>query len=364
MIKNKKYDKQIASELNDCFESILAGKDTIESCLARYPQHAAELKPLLETMKAARAASSLTPDASFRARARYEFRRALDDSLSPQEPAIRSWRWRWATIASTAGVLLLTSTGGVVAASSGSMPGQALYQVKRSIETVQITLAPSQAAKARLYAALADRRISEIVYTANNLKDAGLIEDLTQQFTQDLSNVSANATPNRALTFGNDSKQAGTASVNASSPEQAATTSVTATSNATVAPGLTPYYAPSTTAAPTASVAPATTAVWSNVTPPGTQAAPASTPTIVVSYPPPVTVTQVNPVTPVITLPQQTISLSGITDPALLKLLQQYSIKNLAELMAILDKLSPDVKAAVLAAIEAASSGYGQLLGS
>ena len=111
-------------------------------------------------------------------------------------------------------------------------------------------------------------------------------------------------------------------------------------------------------------MAPATTAVWSNVTPPGTQAAPASTPTIVVSYPPPVTVTQVNPVTPVITLPQQTISLSGITDPALLKLLQQYSIKNLAELMAILDKLSPDVKAAVLAAIEAASSGYGQLLGS
>jgi hypothetical protein len=362
MNKNKKYDKQIADELNACFESILAGGDSVESCLASYPQHAAELGPLLETMKAARAASSLSPDPSFRARARYEFRSALYERTSPKKSLALTWRWRWATIVSIAGMFALTSAGGVVAASSGSMPGQTLYQVKRTIENVQITITPTQSARARLYATLADRRIGEIVYAASNLKDPqGVIADLTQQFTQDLSNVSSIVTPARALTFG-------ASPVNGSSPEKGAqtTTTVTAGNDAANPPGFSPAAStpPMTTTAVTAP---------SISGPPAVTIQTAPTPTIVVSVPPVVTVTQNAPVptptftvnVPNITIAQPgAVNLSGITDPLLLKLLQQYSVKNLAELMSILDKVSPEVKAAVIAAIEAASSGYGQLLGS
>jgi hypothetical protein len=332
MVNDKQNDKQIADTLNECFESMFFGNDSVESCLAHFPEHTPELEPLLEIMKAARAASNLSPDPSFRARARYELRSALYDSMPAKKRPALSWRWRWATLASTAGVLLLTSTGGAVAASSNSMPGQPLYQVKRIIEEVQLTLTPSQAAKARLYATLADRRVGELVQVAQmeNLtaeRRVQITEDLTQQFTNDLSMVSAIVAPSRALTFGGGSKQSGTPSVNDSSPEQSATV------NSTVpAPYITSPLAPSVL---TITPAPAEVTV--------TQAAPMPTPTFVLSQP--------------------TITLSGITDPALLKLLQQYSVKNIAQLMAILDNVPPSVKTALLAAIQAATFGYGQILG-
>jgi len=317
---------------------MLIKNESVDSCLARHPRHAAELKPLLEIMRTAHTASSITPDPSFRSRARYEFHSALYDNMSRNKLPVLTWRWRWATIASTAGVLLLTSTGGVVAASSNSMPGQPLYQVKRTIEDVQLTLTPSQAAKARLYATLADRRVGEIIYAAQ-LGDVKLTEDLTQQFTTNLSMVSAIIAPTRSLTFGDGSKQAGAPS-SEGLPEQSTTITNTKSAGAT-----------NDTNVPSSP-------------PPAINIAPAPTPTIVVPTPPTVTVTQAAPVpAPAITQPQLTTSLSGITDPALLKLLQQYSVKNIAELMSILDKVPPSVRAALLAAIQAATSGYGQILG-
>ena len=342
MTRNKKNDKQIADELNACFESILAGNDSVESCLTRYPRYSTELKPLLEIMQAARA-SSLSPDPSFRARARYEFRSALYDNIFLKYQPTFAWRWRWATIASTAGVFLLTSTGGVVAASSNSMPGQTLYQVKRTIENVQLTMTPSQAAKARLYATLADQRISELVYAAQ-MGDVKLTEDLTQQFTNNLNMVSVIASPSRALNPGSSSKQSGAPSVASSTPEQSTTTTNSANS----------ANSAGTTNGTAVAMPPSTTGILP----------PAPTPTIIFASPPQVTVTQAAPVpTPTFMLPQPTITLSAITDPALLKLLQQYSVKNIAELMSILDKVSPSVKTALLAAIQAATSGYGQILG-
>ncbi|RJO61182.1 MAG: hypothetical protein C4542_07030 [Dehalococcoidia bacterium] len=331
MTDNKKIDKQIAEALNECFESMLIKNEPIDSCLARYPQHAAELRPLLVTMKRALEASALSPDSTFRARARYEFRNALYDNVSRKTRPFLAWRW--ATVVSTVGVFLLTSTGGVVAASSSSMPGQPLYQVKRTIEDVQLTLTPSQAAKARLYATLADRRVGEIMYAAQK-GDVNLTEDLTRQFATNLSMVSAIIAPSRSLTFGGGSKQAVAPSPDGS-PEQS--TTVTSAIGATNVP---------------------------SAPPPAINVVPAPTPTIVAPTPPTVTVTQVAPVpTATFAVPQPTITLSGITDPALLKLLQQYSVKNIAELMSILDKVPPSVKTALLAAIQAVTSGYGQILG-
>jgi len=316
---------------------MLIKNESVDACLARYPHHAAELKPLLETTKAAKAASSISADATFRARARYEFRSTLYDNMSRRERRALAWRWRWATIASTAGVFLLTSTGGVVAASSGSMPGQTLYQVKRTIENVQLAMTPSQAAKARMYATLADRRVSEIVYAAQPQRgDVKLIEDLTRQFSNSLSMVSVIAAPARAPTFGDGSKQAGAPSVDTSAAEQVITTSnsVGATNDATS----------------------------SSFSAPPTALAPALTPSIIANAPPQVTSAAPVP-NPTIILPQPQLSLSGITDPTLLKLLQQSSAKNIAELMSVLDNVSPSVKAALLTAIQAATTGYGQILG-
>jgi hypothetical protein len=215
------------------------------------------------------------------------------------------------------------------------MPGQTLYQVKRTIENIQLTMTPSQAAKARMYATLADRRVGEIVYAAQH-GDVKTTEDLTQQFMSDLSMVSVIAAPARAPTFGDGSKQAGAPSVDTSAAEQSTTTSnsVGATNDATS----------SSSSASTPALASALTpSVIANAPPQITQAASVPSPTVI--------------------LPQPQISPSGITDPTLLKLLQQSSAKNIAELMSILDNVSPSVKAALLTAIQAATTGYGQILG-
>jgi hypothetical protein len=41
--------RNLSEPLDDCLTSLVTGQETIEECLSRYPEHAAELRPLLET---------------------------------------------------------------------------------------------------------------------------------------------------------------------------------------------------------------------------------------------------------------------------------------------------------------------------
>ncbi len=324
MINNKKHDKQMADALNDCLERMLVEDLPIDVCLTRYQQHSAELKPLLETIIATHKVSKILPDPSFRARARYEFHSALHDNIAPKHPLI-AWRWGWANIASTIGVLLLTSTGGVVAASSNSMPGQPLYQVKRTFESVQLTLAPSQSAKARLYATFADHRVGEIVYAAKS-GNVMLTEDLTRQFSEDLNMLSAIAAPTRTLTFGSGAKQGESAATSGLLPEQSNVTvdAIQQANDNKGAIAAAPSLSTTPPQSPEASITPVPTTVSGSI----------SSPT----------------------------SLTSIQDPVLLKIVQQYSAKNTAELSSILDKVPASAKAALLESIQVVTSGYGNIL--
>jgi hypothetical protein len=229
-----------------------------------------------------------------------------------------SWRWRWATVISSIGVFLLTFAGGTTAASLNSMPGQPLYQLKRNIENVQLSMATSKAAEARYYATLADRRVSEIVYAAQ-LGDAKLTEELTAEFAKNLSMVSAVAVPSRMLAFGSYTTKDGIYTSDDGITAQAPCTTSTVTG--------------------------------------------ASTETAITEAHPQINVTQAPESIPVPAAPQPTTALSGIDDPVLLKLLQQYSAKNMAELLALLDEVDPSVRGSLIAAIETAACGYSQILG-
>ncbi|MEE8443665.1 MAG: DUF5667 domain-containing protein, partial [Dehalococcoidia bacterium] len=72
----------------------------------------------------------------------------------------RPYRWALATSA----VLLLVVLGGtgVVAASSGSLPDQPLYPVKRVVERMRLVLTLDKEDKANMYAAFANRRVEEM----------------------------------------------------------------------------------------------------------------------------------------------------------------------------------------------------------
>lgn len=165
-------EKEFENILDECLERMLVNGETVEQCLQSFPQHAEELKPLLETAVAAGQASAIQPRPEFRDRARYQLLSALRDMEQKRSRSFFSWGWqpRWATAAVTIVLVLLLSSGGTVAAASGSMPDETLYPVKLATEQARLTFTFSELGKAELYAELADQRVDEIVYLAEENK--------------------------------------------------------------------------------------------------------------------------------------------------------------------------------------------------
>lgn len=344
MSNNKKNVKRMDDALNECFESIAMKGESLDSCIVKHPEFASELKPLLKTMQAARSAGAISPEPVFRTSARYEFRKVLYEQKS-----LKYWpslSLRWATATAGLGVFIITSAGGAVAASSSSMPGQMLYQVKRNIEDVQLTITPTQAGKARVYATLADHRINELVYSAES-GNVQLTENLTQQFTVDLGMVYEITAAGRGTKNSGDSTMAAPSAVAGSTSIQDATP---ASTNLPGNKGTIP-----SNASPSLANTVTLTATASGPDGPATPSAVETQTTVLTQV--------VTPTQPSDTLAGQNMDLSGITDPVLLKLLKQYSVKNVAQLMAVLDTVPPSTKAAILAALQAATLAYGQILG-
>ncbi|MFC1910519.1 DUF5667 domain-containing protein [Chloroflexota bacterium] len=159
--------------LNECMERLLQG-ETVEQCLEAYPQHAEELKPLLNTVAAVKTAAEIKPRPEFRAQARAQFNMALRDTEDKQSHGSAfGWRPQWA-IGIMAGLAILLLGGGTVAMAGYSMPDSPLYALKRTTEDIQLALTFSDLGKAELYASLTDKRVTEIIYLADN----GDVKDL------------------------------------------------------------------------------------------------------------------------------------------------------------------------------------------
>ncbi len=161
-----KKTKGFNNILDDCLERLLFKGETIEQCLQSYPEHAVELKPLLQTAMATKKALAIQPPPEFKAKARYQFYSALREVKPKRGLSLLSWQPRWVAVTSVVLGLLLAG-GGTVTAASYSMPDSLLYPVKLATEQVQVTLTVSDTSKAKLYAKLADRRVAEIVYVVD-----------------------------------------------------------------------------------------------------------------------------------------------------------------------------------------------------
>jgi len=156
--------KEFDDILDECLERLLVKSETIEQCLASHPEQAAELKSLLETAVVARKSVTIEPRPEFRARARYQLLSALAEPKPRRwQSFFLGWKPQWTTAVAIVLVLLLAG-GGTVAAARSSMPGSTLYPVKLATEQVQLALTFPSLGKTELYARLADRRVTEIVY--------------------------------------------------------------------------------------------------------------------------------------------------------------------------------------------------------
>ncbi len=177
--------KEFDNILDECLERLLVNGETIEQCLQRYPEPAADLEPLLLTALATRQAIAIQPRAEFKASARYQLRSALQEAASRRRHLSFSWLPRWATaVAIVLGTLMMG--GGTVAAASYSMPDDLLYPVKLATEQAQLTLTPSDIGKAELCAKFAARRVAEIIHIANK-GDARQVEAITRRLDKRLA---------------------------------------------------------------------------------------------------------------------------------------------------------------------------------
>ncbi len=67
-VQNQKVTVQEA--LDRCLEELAAGGSTIEQCVARFPEYAAELRPLLKTAERLEMVGEVRPSRAFKSRLR------------------------------------------------------------------------------------------------------------------------------------------------------------------------------------------------------------------------------------------------------------------------------------------------------
>lgn len=154
-----------AEILDRCVADIQQGRATLASCQAQYPQQAEQLAALLSiaAQLPALPSTSLSIEQRQAIQAQLLKRAAerQDERLrrrSPQ-PAQPMWR-RWLPAAVAVMVIVSLAGWGVTSASAVSLPGDALYPIKRLSEQVAIALAPVEG-QPDLHATLAQRRLDE-----------------------------------------------------------------------------------------------------------------------------------------------------------------------------------------------------------
>jgi hypothetical protein len=157
--------KGIEDILNICLDRITEKGESIEQCLEDYPEHAAELEPLLKAaLSVSRASSAIKASPEFEKLAKYRFFSALQAKNGKKsESKMPLWRWQRRLAVAFAVILALFLVGaGTVTASASSLPGDMLYPVKTATEKIQGLFTFGNEAKAGFHIKLAQRRLNEI----------------------------------------------------------------------------------------------------------------------------------------------------------------------------------------------------------
>jgi hypothetical protein len=152
-------DAQLEAQLIECLDALAQGEST-ERVLARYPQEAAQLRPLLEAA-AGLSTLRMEPSEASKMQSRQKFMAQVDllRRTTPRKSLGFLPRFAAGFIAAAlvAGVL---STG-AVAASGSALPGDPLYGLKRTVEEVRLNTAGSPTQRQELQREFEQRRVDE-----------------------------------------------------------------------------------------------------------------------------------------------------------------------------------------------------------
>ena len=173
------------SIVDGCLEDLAAGRETLDSCLQRYPAHAAELAPLLEMAERLRkmpAAPCMPVDKRRVLEARY-LKRAFQLYSKATERTTFSqrgmWRSRWIPVIAAFLVCLMLITS--LTTASASVPGDVLYPVKRVSEQIRVAFT-SDSQQAALHLTLAQERLAELrVLAARHEVPSNLLTEISAE---------------------------------------------------------------------------------------------------------------------------------------------------------------------------------------
>ncbi|MBM3943874.1 MAG: hypothetical protein FJ317_00080 [SAR202 cluster bacterium] len=171
--------QELQQILDECIERLASG-ESIESCVAAYPEHREQLLPLLEAAwRGFTAAEAIPVDTTAKARGLYRLNEAaVSRGVGDRKPkGLPFWKTRTARPVAIGLVALVALMGlGSIAAvqSSGTVPGDALYWVKTTRESVQLWMPKSDASRAHMHASLAGERGREmqVLMSKGRLVDA------------------------------------------------------------------------------------------------------------------------------------------------------------------------------------------------
>lgn len=154
---------ELIEAFDDCLNALAAGV-RLDDCLARYSALRDELRSLLKVAGVAQAmsASATVPQpAEMSSRAKFL---AGGAQLRPASPPRRAGWWPVprAAVALAVLALVVAGTGGVVAASAQSLPGDALYGVKRTVEQTQLLFTLDEDSRSRLQGEFDEQRVEEV----------------------------------------------------------------------------------------------------------------------------------------------------------------------------------------------------------
>jgi len=176
--------------LNECLSQLNTGELGLEEVLARYPEHEAELRPLLRTAMLVRQVPQAVPSPQAKAAGRQRLlaavarkrrekvqarpgllRRLGQSAAILVQPLVQPQRQPLRLAQAIAVLLVIVSliSAGTVAVAAGSLPDSPLYPIKLTTERVQLALTTTPAGKARLHITYSERRLQE----ARTLWEAG-----------------------------------------------------------------------------------------------------------------------------------------------------------------------------------------------
>jgi hypothetical protein len=148
-------NNDLETTLDTCLNQIEEGQASIDECLARYPEHAAQLKPLLHAATRLARGRDVMPDPSYRMRARSQLNVFMQQN--PQRKRVSPVFWRFAVGFVTMVALFLASG---TAFAQQALPGDRLYNWKLTSEHIWRFTSSDQLG---YDIALSNRRMNELM---------------------------------------------------------------------------------------------------------------------------------------------------------------------------------------------------------